>query len=92
MALRSDRDHGRTQGEVGDEVAVHHVDVDDARPAALGRCDLVRQAAEVGGQDRRGEDHWAGLADVEADRGLRVHAVPGGGDLAQDDARRPRPG
>ena len=48
---------GRAQGDVGDEVPVHHVHVQDARPAAGGGGHLLGQAREVGGQDRGGEDH-----------------------------------
>jgi hypothetical protein len=36
----------------GDEAAVHHVDVDESRPALRGRAGLLAQAPEVGGQDR----------------------------------------
>ena len=49
-------DH-RTDGEVGDEVAVHHVDVEQ-----VGRVGdaihLGRELSEVGRQDRRRQFHW----------------------------------
>ena len=44
-------DHGRAEGDVGDEVAVHDVDVDDGAAAALGRGDFVGEMGEVGGED-----------------------------------------
>ena len=43
----------RSDGDVGHEVAVHDVDVDDARAGVEHRLDVVAQTAEVGGQDRR---------------------------------------
>ena len=51
-------DHGRAEGDVGDEVAVHDVDVDDGAAAALGRGDFVGEVGEVGGEDGEAEfDH-----------------------------------
>jgi len=44
-------DHGRAEGDVGDEVAVHDVDVDDGAATALGGCDFVGEMGEVGGED-----------------------------------------
>ena len=44
-------DHGRAEGDVGDEVAVHDVDVEDGAAAALGGCDFVGEMGEVGGED-----------------------------------------
>ncbi len=44
-------DHGRAEGDVGDEVAVHDVDVDDGAATALGCCDVVGEVGEVGGED-----------------------------------------
>ena len=41
-------DDGRTDGEVGDEVAVHDVEVEEVR-AGLDRGDLFSEFAEVGG-------------------------------------------
>ena len=40
-------DHGRAEGDVGDEVAVHHVDVDDGRTAGFRGIDGVSQMGEV---------------------------------------------
>ncbi len=44
-------DHGRAEGDVGDEVAVHDVDVDDGAATALGGGDFVGEMGEVGGED-----------------------------------------
>ncbi len=49
-ALRRRRDHG-ADGDVGDEVPVHHVHVDPVGPALLGLADLLAQAGEVGRKD-----------------------------------------
>lgn len=43
-----------TEGDVGDEVAVHHVDVDDGAAAARGCGDFFAEAAEVRRQDGKG--------------------------------------
>ena len=55
-------DHGRAEGDVGDEVAVHDVDVDDGAAAALGRCDFVGQVGEVGGEDGECQFDHLGVA------------------------------
>jgi hypothetical protein len=44
-------DHRRAEGDVGDEVAVHDVDVDDGAAAALGCCDFVGKMGEIGAQN-----------------------------------------
>ena len=44
-------DDGRPDGDVGDKVAVHHVDMDDGAAAALGRGDFIGEAGKVGGKD-----------------------------------------
>jgi hypothetical protein len=49
-------DHRRPQGQVGDEVSVHHVDVQPVRAGALGSRDLLAQAGEVAGEDRGGDE------------------------------------
>ena len=41
--------HGWTDGDVGDEVAVHDVDVDGGAATALGRGNLVGQVCEIRG-------------------------------------------
>src|SRR6266702_6096717 len=45
--------HGRTEGDVRYEVAVHYIDVDDGSAAALCRCCLVSKVGEVGCQYRK---------------------------------------
>lgn len=54
-------DHGRTEGDVGNEVAIHHIDVDDSAAAALGRCDLVGQVREVRCKNRKCQFNHADL-------------------------------
>jgi len=50
----SDRcDEGGSHREVRDEVAVHHVDVEQVCPGRLGRADLITEAVESRAQDRR---------------------------------------
>jgi VWFA-related protein len=44
-------DHRRSEGDVGDEVAVHDIDVEDGGSAAFGRGDLVGEMREVRGED-----------------------------------------
>ena len=41
----------RAKAEVGDEVVVHHVKVDDIRPGGKHGGDILAQAGEIGGQD-----------------------------------------
>ena len=43
--------HGRPDGDVGDEVAVHDVDVDGGAAAALGRGNLIGQVGKISGKD-----------------------------------------
>jgi hypothetical protein len=50
VCLRSDCDDRRADGDVGDEMAVHDVDVDDGAAAALGRGDFVGQAGKIRGK------------------------------------------
>ena len=65
-------DHRRADRDVGDEVPIHHVEVEERRPAALGPRDLLGEAAEVRGEDRRSEDHGPSLliSRLSAVRGL----------------------
>ena len=44
-------DDRRTEGDVGNEVAVHDVDVDDGAARRGGKGDLVGEVREVGGED-----------------------------------------
>jgi hypothetical protein len=48
-------DHGQSEGEVGDEMVVHDVDV---RPVGIGHgIQLALQVGEIGGQDARRDLH-----------------------------------
>ena len=67
MTFAQAGDHGRTDGDVGDEVAVHDVDVDGCAAAALGRGNLVGQVGKVGG-----EDGWQQL-----DHGMKRNSLRG---------------
>ena len=55
-------DHQGSHGDVGDEMAVHDIDMDYACPAVHDLLDLLSQAAEVGRQDRREKVHLASHA------------------------------
>ncbi len=46
--------HHRPDGQVGHVMIVHHVEVDDIGPGGQHILDLLPQAGEVSGQDRRG--------------------------------------
>ena len=48
-------DHERSDRDVGDEVPVHHVDVDPVGARRFHLGDLLAEAREVGGEDRRRE-------------------------------------
>ena len=48
---------GRANGQVGDEVVVHHVEVDEFGAAPLGPPDLLGEVREIGREYRRGSDH-----------------------------------
>ncbi len=54
---RSEPTHGlnedRSEGEIWDELSVHHVDVEEVCSRAGHARDLVSQAGEIGGQDGR---------------------------------------
>ncbi len=41
--------HRRPDGDVGHEMAVHHVDVDPVRPGLVNGADFLAEAREVGG-------------------------------------------
>ena len=50
--------HGRAEGDVGNEVAVHDVNMENGGSAALGCRDFVGKVREVGGEDGCGQfDH-----------------------------------
>ena len=49
----------RADGEVRDELTVHHVDVNQVGAGRLDRLHLLAQAREIGGQDRRRDTEGA---------------------------------
>src|SRR5690606_14074192 len=49
------RHHQRPDGEVGDEMAVHDVDVDIVGATLVDGPDLLAEAGEIGGEDRGGD-------------------------------------
>ena len=52
------RDELGPEGQVGHEVPVHDVDVDEVGPGLVGQLDGLGEPREIGGQDGRGdEDH-----------------------------------
>src|SRR4029077_5192452 len=59
-------EHRDAEAQVGDEVAVHDVEVDQVGPPLLAEGHGRREVGEVGGEDRRGEAHqgvgsWGGV-------------------------------
>ena len=48
--------HDRPDGDVGDEAAVHHVDVDPVGAGGVDGAHLLAQSGEIGGQNRRSDD------------------------------------
>src|ERR1035437_1697450 len=66
-------DHGRAEGDVGDEVAVHDVDMDDGAAAALSRGYFIGKVREVGGEDGEAEfDQRMWLLSVVTSLSLRL--------------------
>ncbi len=54
--VRAQRLHHRgADRDVGDEMPVHHVDMDPVGARRVDRAHLLAQPREVGGQDRRGD-------------------------------------
>ena len=51
--------HVRSDRDVGDEMAVHDVDVDPVGAGGVDRAHFFAEFGEVGGEDRRGDDEWA---------------------------------
>ena len=45
--------HGRSDGDVGHEMAVHHIDMDEIGACLLDGLDFRAQSREIGGQNRR---------------------------------------
>jgi hypothetical protein len=54
---RDGLDHGRPNREVGHEVTVHHIDVNEIRAAALHGGDVAGQMGEIRRQDGRRQAH-----------------------------------
>src|SRR5262249_59021975 len=48
--------HVGTDGDIGHEVPVHHVDMHPVGAGGVERAHLLAELGEVGGQDRRGDD------------------------------------
>ena len=48
-----------TVGNVGDEMPVHHVEMDPVGAGGIDGADLVAQLGEIGRQDRRRDDEGA---------------------------------
>ena len=73
-------DHRRAEGEVRDEVPVHHVHVDPVRAAGERGVHLLAQPAEVGAQDAGCDDRIHGvLVRVRSTRLRRGSRTPGDG-------------
>ena len=53
-------EHDRADGDVGNETAVHHVDMDPVGPGRVDGAHLLAQAREVGRQDRGRDEDGAG--------------------------------
>ena len=77
--------HQRAEAEVGDEMAVHDVQVQPVGAGGLDRLDLVAQAGEVGGQQAGGDGqatvwcrrHGRGPGDGAPRAGRRAGGVGG---------------
>ena len=79
-----DRAHDRrADRDVRDEVAVHHVDVNEVGAAALGGRDVAAERGEVGGENRGRDQHVGGAtrssAHLERDRVGGRHLEAAGG-------------
>ena len=48
--------HARADRQVGDEMAVHDVDVDPVGAGRVDRADFLAELREVGGEDRGGDE------------------------------------
>jgi hypothetical protein len=60
-AVAADRPHQfGAEGDVGDEMPVHHIEMDPVRPGRVGGAHLLTEAGEVGREDGRGDQHVAG--------------------------------
>ena len=47
--------HRRSDGEIGDEMAVHDIDVDPVGAGFVDRAHLFAETREIGREDRRGD-------------------------------------
>jgi len=57
LAVRAHRlDDVGAVGNVGNEMPVHHVEVDPVSPCGIDGADLLAQSGEIGSQDRRCDD------------------------------------
>ena len=60
LAVRPQRlHHVRPDRNVGDEMAVHHVDMDPVGAGLIDGADLVAELGKIGGKDRGGDDERA---------------------------------
>ena len=51
--------HIRADGDVGNEMAVHDVDMDPVGAGGIDRAHFLAELGEIGGEDRRGDDERA---------------------------------
>ena len=59
--VRADGPHDvGAHGDVRDEMAVHHIDMDPVASRLIDGADLLAEPGEIGGQDRRGDEERAG--------------------------------
>ena len=63
-ALQRSHDR-RADGDVRDEVSVHHVDVNEIGAAAFGGSHRLTERGEIGGEDRRSDLHGHRLTSIE---------------------------
>jgi len=54
-------DEGRTEGNVVHKMAVHHVAMDPVAAGGRHALDLGAELGKVAGQDRRGDENFAGV-------------------------------
>ena len=59
--------HARADGDVGHEMAIHHVDVDPVGARLVDRAHFLAQLGEVGGKDGRG-DQRSGIGPIRRDQ------------------------
>ena len=52
--------HRRADGDVGNEMAVHHIDMDQVGAGRLDRLDFRAQPGKIGGQDGGGDQNGTG--------------------------------